>query len=73
MRAERLAKAGNAYHATLNVGQMWVKRISGTWHILFTYTDPNGDRQWSTLGRHATKRDALADAQALIATGGEST
>ena len=62
-----LAKAGKAYYASLNVGQMWVKRISGTWNILYTYTDPNGDRQWSTLGQHATKSDALADARALIA------
>ena len=63
----RLAKAGNAYCATLNVGEMWVKRIGSTWHIVHRYTDPNGDRRWATLGTHATKRAALADAEALIA------
>jgi hypothetical protein len=63
---ERLAKVGKAYCATLNVGEMWVKRIDGTWHILYRYTDPNGDRQWAILGRHTTKGEALAEAQALI-------
>ena len=64
---ERLRKAGKAYHVSLDVGQMWVKRVGSTWHILYTYTDPNGDRQWLTLGKHITKANALADAEALIA------
>ena len=64
---ERLSKAGKAYHASLNVGQMWVKRIGSTWDVLYTYTDPNGDRQWLTLAKHVTKANALADAEALIA------
>jgi hypothetical protein len=62
-----LGKAGKAYYASLNVGQMWVKRIGSTWHVVYTYTDPNGDRQWSTLATHVTKANALRDAEALIA------
>jgi hypothetical protein len=62
-----LAKAGKAYYANLDGGSIWVKRIDGTWHILHHFTNPNGDREWATLGLHATKAEALADATALIA------
>lgn len=63
---ERLVKHGSAYCARLDVGEVWVKRISGTWQVIYRFINPQREWQWAILGRHATKRAALDDALRLI-------
>jgi hypothetical protein len=65
-RGSVLVKAGSAYYARVESGDLWVKRVGRQWRVLYSFTAPGGGRQWSTLGDYSTRGGALEAARALL-------
>jgi len=67
MRDSRFVKIGTAYRAELRDGAtMWVRKVDGTWSILWHFRNPAGEMQWGRLGQHRTKTAAFEDASILL-------
>ena len=64
MKADRgkFRKVGLAYCATDDYSTLWVRKVDGTWRIL--WRSPNDG--WRTLGKYSRLTDALSEGNALM-------
>lgn len=58
----KFRKVGTAYRATDDYSTLWVRRVGGSWRIL--WQSPNDG--WRTLGKYPRLADALSEGNALM-------